>query len=181
MGALSVYTDKIPVMIDAKDLGKADSLRYNVMSFLREENYDRAVYVIEQFLAKDSDFPNFRQRVLRYLEHSMTLVRAVEMKRNFPGVNRLTAAKQQDLKLKIKQHIDELVYCLKKVEQVEAHLRLEDIRSTVLVVRAIVVSTFLLAAIAFIVEMSRGMLWNAIVVVDDVFQELSQWIYLHFG
>ena len=103
------------------------------------------------------------------------------MKRNFPGVNRLTAAKQQGLKLKIKQHIDELVYCLKKVEQVEAHLRLEDIRSTVVVVRAVVFSTFMLAIAAFVIEMSRGMLWNAIIVVDDIFQDLSQWVYLHLG
>lgn len=181
MGDLSVNIDKIPVMIDQKDLGKADSLRYNVMSFLREENYDRAVQEIEAFKAKESVFPNFRSRVERYLEHSASLVRAVEMKRNFPGVNRLTAAKQQDLKLKIKQHIDELVYCLKKIEQVDAHLRLEDIRSTVLVVRAVVVSTFMIAILAFIVEMSRGMLWNAIIVVDDVFQELSRWVYNYLG
>lgn len=181
MGAVTKVTDKIPVMIDQRDLGRADSLRYNVMSFLREENYDRAVHEIEQFMTKESDFPNFRGRVQRYLEHCASLVRAVEMKRNFPGSNRLTAAKQQDLKLKIKQHIDELVYCLKKVEQVEAHLRLEDIRSTVLIVRAVVFSTIMIALLAFILEASRGMAWNAIVVIDDIFQDFSQWLYLHLG
>lgn len=168
-------------MIDQKDMGRADSLRFNVLSFMREENYDRAAHELEHFMQKPSDFPNFHEKIERYVQHCVALVRAVEMKRNFPGVNRLTAAKQQDLKLKIKQHIDELVYCLKKIEKVEAKLRLEDIRSTVLIVRAIVVSTFMIAVLAFFLELTHGMLFNAVVVVDDVFQDLSRWAYNFIG
>ncbi|PWU15380.1 MAG: hypothetical protein C5B49_11865 [Bdellovibrio sp.] len=181
MATKAIYADRIPVMIDQRDLGKADTLRYNVMSFLREENYERAVFELEAFLKKPSDFPNFHDKVERYIQHGVALVRAVEMKRNFPGINQLTVAKQQDLKLKIKQHIDELVFVLKKVEGVEAQMRIEDIRSTVLVVRAAVLSIFAVAIVAFVVDLSRGLLWNFIVVVDDFFQTVSRWIAVYLG
>lgn len=177
MGELKLRGENIPVMIDQRDLGRSGSLRYNVLTCLREESYDRAVMAIEEFARTPSDFPTFHEKVERYLHHCTSLIRAVEMKRNFPGINRLTVAKQQDLRLKIKQHIDELVYCLKKIERVEATLKLEDIRSTVLIVRAVVLAIFLVAVLSFVVDLSGGMLVNAMVVGDDLFHSFMNWVY----
>lgn len=176
MGVPALLFDKIPVMIDPKDLGKADSLRYNVMIFIKETNYERAILELRNYFEKPSEYPNFRKRIERYIQHAVDLVRAIEMKRNFPGVDRLTIAKQQDLKLKIKQHIDELVICLRKIERVEKSLRHEDIRSTVLVIRAVVVSAFSIAILAFLLELFRGLFTDSVVVLDDIYQELFTWL-----
>lgn len=177
MGTVAPHSDKIQVMIDPRDLGKSDSLRYNVLSQMRDEKYERAVSELASFMKKPSEYPHFHDRVSRYIEHASSLIRAIEMKRNFPGINRLTASKQQDLKLRVKQHMDELVFYLKKVERVESHFRIEDIRSTVIVVRSIAVSAFWILSIAFLVELSEGMLSNAFIVVDGVFHDASRYVY----
>lgn len=168
--------DKIPVMIDPKDLGKADSLRYNVIVFIKEANYERAIAELRKYYEKPSDYPTFQGRIERYVSHAVDLVRAIEMKRNFPGLDRLTIAKQQDLKLKIKQHIDELVFCLRKIERVEMSLRHEDVRSTVLILRAIVISAFSITLLAFALELFRGLFMNTVVVADDLYQEFFDFI-----
>lgn len=175
MGVPALREEKAIYLVDRADMGRADSLRYNVISYVREENYDKAVQVLADFMQKPSEYPSFHRRVERFIEHAIDLVRAVEMKRNFPGVNRLTAARQQDLKLKVKQHMDELIYCLKKVEHVEMKLRVEDVRSTVIIVHAVVLCSFAVALVAFLIELSQGLAVNALVVFDDIFQELATW------
>lgn len=181
MGLPAISDGKPSFMVNPTDMGRADSLRYNVISLVREEAYEQAVTTLNEFVNRPTDFPQLARRVQRYIEHSIDLVRAIEMKRNFPGANRLTAARQQDLKLKVKQHIDELVYCLKKVEQVEISLRVEDVRSTVLVIHAIVLSVFAIAVVAFVIELSRGLMLDTVIVVDDIFQEISNWVYKFIG
>lgn len=177
MGAPAIFKERNSFIVDRKDMGRADSLRYNVISQVREEAYERAVQTLTNFLEKPSPFPQFRGRIERYIEHSTDLVRAIEIKRSFPGANRLTAARQQDLKLKVKQHIDELVYCLKKIEQVELTLKVEDVRSTVIVIHSLVMSAFALAIVAFLVELSQGLMVTTVVVVDDFFQGLASWLF----
>lgn len=172
MGAPALLIDKIPVMIDPKDLGQADSLRYNVIIFIKEANYERAIAELRNYYEKPSEYPMFKKRIERYVQHAVDLVRAIEMKRNFPGLDRLTIAKQMDLKLKIKQHIDELVFCIRKIEKVELSLRHEDVRSTILIVRAVVISAFSIVFLAFVLELFRGLFTNTVVVVDDLYQEL---------
>lgn len=172
----ALLLDKIQVMIDPSDLGKADSLRYNVVIFIKEGNYDRAIAELRAYLEKPSPYPRFKEKIERYVQHAVDLVRAIEMKRNFPGVDRLTIAKQQDLKLKIKQHIDELIACIRKIESVEVRLKHEDFRSTVLVVRAVVVSVFSITVLAFFLELIRGLFFNTVVVVDDLYKELFNFI-----
>lgn len=173
--------DRTLYMVDRKDMGRADSLRYNVISFVREENYARAILELERYLEKPSDYPRLKDEVERFVKHAADLVRAVEMKRSFPGMTRLTAAKQQDLKLKVKQHVDELVFCLKKVEKIEMELKIEDVRSTIIVVHAVVLSAFGLAVVAFVLELSRGLMLNTFVVVDDTFRGLTDWFFALLG
>lgn len=176
MGVPALLIDKVPVMIDPKDLGKADSLRYNVIIFIKEANYERAIAELRNYYEKPSDFPKFKGRIERYIQHAIDLVRAIEMKRNFPGLDRLTIAKQQDLKFKIKQHIDELVFCIRKIERVEMSLRHEDVRSTVLIVRAVVISAFSITLLAFVLELVRGLFVNTVVVADDLYQDFFDMI-----
>ncbi len=176
MGIPALLFEKNPVMIDPKDFGKADSLRYNVIIYIKETNYERAIAELRNYYEKPCDYPRFKERIERYIQHAVDLVRAIEMKRAFPGLDRLTIAKQQDLKLKIKHHIDELVVCLRKIEKIEVSLHHEDVRSTILVVRAVVISAFSIAFLAFFLELFRGLFTDSVMVFDDMFQELSTFL-----
>lgn len=181
MGLPVEKQEKGKVMISRADMGRPDSLRHHVITMIRDENYDRAVEHLQSFLERPSDYPRFKGRVERYIGHAIDLVRAIEMKRNFPGLGRMTAARQQDLKLKVKQHIDELVYSLKKVERVEVNLKIEDVRSTVILVHAVVLSSFAIAVVAFINELSQGLMMNFVTVVDDIYQDLAQRLFSLLG
>lgn len=181
MGVPVLMSDKPTFIIDSHEMGRADSLRYQIMTLVREEAYDQAVAALEAHLAAPSPYPQYHERIERYIAHGVDLVRAIEIKRNFPGINRLTAARQQDLKLKVKQHVDELIYVLKKIEIAQVRLRIEDVRSTVIVIHAIVLSGFALAVCAFLMELSQGLMMTGVIVIDDLFQDLSQWIFNLLG
>jgi hypothetical protein len=169
------------IKLDRKDLGKADTLRYNVVTFVVEENYDRAIEELRTFMNGPSDFPKFKGRVERYVEHSVDLINAIRAKRKFPGANSLTMAKQQELKERFHQHFNELQQVLKNIDRIHNELKLDDIRSTVWVVQALINSVFVIVLIAFLMEASGGLAGNAWQVADDFFISLTSGIFNKLG
>lgn len=158
--------------VDRHNMGRADSFRFNITTHVVEENYDKAIEELRGFLDKDSEYPKFKERVERYVNHAIDLVNAIRAKRKFPGMNSLTIAKQQEIADRFKEHFDELQYVLKKIEKIQGDLRVDDVRSTVWVVKALIVSIFFVATAAFLVDASHGLLDTTINVIDDAFVQL---------
>ncbi|HRO66800.1 MAG TPA: hypothetical protein PL182_04485, partial [Pseudobdellovibrionaceae bacterium] len=90
------------------DLGRVDSLRYNILTWVLNERYDKAIQELREFDSRPSPYPTFHAKVSRYILHSIDLIFAIKAKRNFPGINSLTRAKQQELREKFKEHFMEL-------------------------------------------------------------------------
>jgi hypothetical protein len=162
---------------DATDLGRADSLRYNILTWVLDEQYDRAITELKDFLERPSDFPNFNKRVTRYAHHSVDLIYAIKAKRNFPGINSLTRAKQQELREKFKEHFKELQYILMRVEKVETDLRISDVRSTIYVVRALWIAGISIVFLAFALEILRGLAQTGFVVFDESITQFTNWLF----
>lgn len=169
------------IQIDRKDMGRADSLRYNILASVVEENYDRAIAELNQFLNQDSAFPRFREKTERFIQHAIDLVNAIRAKRKFPGMNSLTAAKQQELNEKFHEHFKELQHVLMKVEKIQNDLKIEDVRSTVYVLKAVVNAGFAVAGLAFLLEISRGLFKTAWFVFDESFTMATDWFFNFFG
>lgn len=167
--------------IDRKEMGKADTLRYNIVTYVVEENYDKAIHELRLFLDAKSEFPKFREKIERHITHGIDLVNAIRAKRNFPGAKNLTMAKQQELNERFKDHFNELQHVLKVIEKIQVELKLQDIRSTVWVVKALVNSVFAIALIAFFMEASRGLFLNFWVVTEDYFIKLTDWLFRTLG
>lgn len=163
--------------VDRRELGRADTVRYNVLVFVVEENYDRAVYELKHFLDAPSEYPTFRKRTERFINHAVDLVNAIKAKRRFPGVHSLTMAKQQEIVDRFHDHFAELQATLKRIERIEQELKLEDVRSTILVVRTFVNAAFAIAVLAFILEGARGLLTNAMLVTDDTVMSITDYIF----
>lgn len=134
MGAASKTSRSLDM--DVADLGRPDTMRYNVLTMVINEDYDRAIKMLKEFLEGGSEYPNFRLRVERYVTHSIDLIYAIRTKRNFPGINSLTRTKQQELKDRFREHFKELKFMMHKVEDCMEELRLTDVRSTSMVVRS---------------------------------------------
>src|SRR5215469_1470744 len=86
------------VGVDRSEMGRPESLRYSILTWVLEERYDRAIEELKDFLDKPSEYPNFKNKVTRYIHHSIDLIYAIKAKRSFPGINSLTRAKQQELR-----------------------------------------------------------------------------------
>jgi hypothetical protein len=164
------------LQVDRREMGKADTLRFNVSTFVVEEDYERAIGALQEFLSSDFKYPNFKPKVERYIEHCIDLVNAIRAKRKFPGMNHMTMAKKQEINKKYKEHFNELQYVLRKVEQIQIGVKLDDLRSTAWVVKALFHGLFAVCLVALMLELGNGLFTTAVLVIDDFFLEITHWL-----
>ena len=60
MGQTAQYLPTRSNDIDASDLGRPNTIRYNVLTFVINEEYDRAIKLLKEFIESESEYPNFR-------------------------------------------------------------------------------------------------------------------------
>lgn len=161
---------------EAIDMGAADSLRHHILSWVLEGRYEKAIDELRQYLETDSEFPGFKEKVLRYTNHSIDLIYAIKAKRGFPGLSSLTRSKQSELREKFIEHFKELQSIMKTVENIEYDMRIKDVRSTVYVVRAAWLAGFAIAALAFWLEVVNGLADTGVTVFDDGLIRLADWL-----
>jgi hypothetical protein len=90
-------------------------------------------------------------------------------------------SKQQELFDRAMEHFEDLKVTLRKVEQVDREVRLDDVRSTVWVVKAVIYSFFALVAVGILIEMSHGVLPSLGIVVDDAASRIINHIFDSIG
>lgn len=162
--------------MDRTDLGKPDSFRYSILTSVLNENYDKAIEDLKGFLERPSEYPNFKSKITRFITHSIDLIYAIKAKRSFPGINSLTRAKQQELREKFKGHLRELQYVLKIIEKIQGDLRIEDVRSTIYVVKALWIGGIAVVVTAFWIEVVHGLAKTSVIVFDDAFGKMANWL-----
>ena len=160
-----------------RDMGAVDTMRHTIISYVANENYQRAIDELKKYLESKQDFPQFLERSDRYTKYAIDLINAVKAKRSFPGLQHLTMSKQQELFDRAMEHFEDLKQTLKKVEQIEKEVKLEDIRSTVWVVKAAIYCGFALLVLAFLIELSKGVLPATAVVIDDLFGTITNKLF----
>ncbi len=176
MGALSRSRRGINEF-DLSDLGTPDTLRYNVLTLIINEEYDRANHHLKDFLNTDSEYPNFRQRTEKYIKHSLELIQAIKSKRDYPGMALLTKTRQAEVREKAREHFQDLKSVLRKVEICQEELRLTDIKSTTILMRTIWLVVVFIAIAAFVKELVDGLGSTFLIIFD---QQLGEWIHLFF-
>ena len=68
------------VLIDKSDFGQPDSFRYNILTWVLNEHYDSATDALRKFIDDPSEYPDFRPKVERFVNHSIDLVYAIKAK-----------------------------------------------------------------------------------------------------
>ncbi len=142
---------------EVKDLGRPNSLRFNVLTDVINEDYDRAVKVLTDFLESESKYPNFRLKIERYCVHSIDLIYAIKSKKSFSGLGTLTRSKQQELRYRFKEHFRDLRANLKKMEKAMEELRLNDVKSTKIVVISVWSSVVVVFCVAVAIDFFQGL------------------------
>jgi hypothetical protein len=168
-------------MKSKQDFGKVDSFRHTILSLVADEDYANAIKELKLYIDSKPEFPQFKERSERYISYSIDLINGIRAKRSFPGIKQLAMSKQQELYDRAVHHFEDLNVTLRKVDQIDNEVRLEDIRSTVWVVKAVVHSTLAILVLAFLLEMSKGILGAAGVLADDLFGKITNTIFNYLG
>jgi hypothetical protein len=164
-----------------QEQGLRDGARSLILSNVAGENYTRALEELEAYKQANRAYPQFLARSQRYLNYAADLINAIRAKRSFPGLEKLGMSKQQDLYDRAMTHFEDLKATLRKVEQIEKEVKLDDVRSTVWVVKALIYSVFALLVLGFLLEVSRGVLPAASVVADDMFGTVTNAVFDKLG
>lgn len=180
MGELALRTQNKSNDLDVSDLGRPDSFRYNILTMVINEEYDRAIRSLKEFIESESEYPNFRMKIERYALHSIDLIYAIKTKRNFPGLGALTRTKQQELKDKFKEHFKELRFMMKKIEDSMEELRLNDVRSTGIVVKAFLFSLLIVFIAGVTLDLAQGLGHTVSLVFNDYFDKAFNFLFSKF-
>jgi hypothetical protein len=143
------------------------SLRQLVLSAVVEEKYDKAISNLSGYMSSKPEYPEFKERCERYAEYAAELIQAIRTKRSFPGWNALNMSKQKELFERALHHFEDLKATLVKIEVIEREVRMEDVRSTVWVVKAVVYAVSALLLLLFLKELTGGVIPAADTVLES--------------
>lgn len=161
--------------------GSEGSIQKLVLGFIVEEQYDDALQVLEQHIDSKPEYPDFKKRSERLIQYSIELVRAIKTKRSFPGWDALNMSKQKELFEKSLEHFDDLKTTLQKIETIETEVRMEDVRSTVWVIRVLVYAVSALLFVVFVKEMTGGVLPAANTVLESTTNQMVDFAFDKLG
>jgi hypothetical protein len=165
-----------------KDLGRMDSLRSSILGLVVSENYQRATEEMVAYIDLKTLFPGFQDRVQRVVQHCSELIQAIQTKRNFPGLAALSLAKQQEIHERVLVHFEELKQHLRQIEMIEREFKLDDVRSTVWVVRSLVQGVTAIFLVGLALDIQAGVFNSAWMVTSQYLDGFSVWFVnlLHF-
>ena len=161
--------------------GQTDGLRNAILSLIARENYSRAMDEIDSYVESKKDFPEYRVRTGHYVAHCKELIRAIEAKRSFAGIDNMTMSKQQALFDRAMEHFEQLKNTLAKMEKLYLEVKMDDVRSTVWVLKAVVYCTFAILALGVCMELSRGVVGSADILIDSAFGNFTNFIFDKLG
>lgn len=158
--------------------GRLDGLRYTILSLVVDGRYDTAIAEISFYANSEQKLQVFRTKAQRYLNHSEELIRAVESKIKFCQTRTITRSQKHQLYIMVMKHFRELTDSLKKIERIENDIRVNDLKSTVWVLKAFVMCTGVVIMFGMIREALMTMHDPFMVVINDSVQYIFKLIGL---
>lgn len=130
--------------------GRANGLRHIILSSVVDGRYDEAIQELRLYEDMNSEIPVFRIQAERYFSHCEELIRAIDSKIKFAESKSITRTQKQDLHAMVRKHFVGLSESLRQIEILENNIKVQDVRSTVWILRSVMVSVLLiLGALAF--------------------------------
>ena len=168
-------------LTSSKDLGQGDSLRHVILTYVVQANYESARNELDRFVGEKSEYPLFQARAERMRRYCLDLINAIETKRNFHGLAGLPLAKQQELYENVIVHFDELKSHLKGIERQEKEARLDDVRSTAWVLKALTSSVFFVVGTMLVLDLQQGLGESAAVVFESFVGKVADAFFNFIG
>lgn len=177
--AVSAMTMKMKASLGS--IGAVDNLRHTILSYVTDEKYDLAVEELKRYLDSKPQYPQFKERTERYVSYGAELIQAIRAKRSFPGWNALNMSKQKDLFERAIEHFEDLKVTLTKIEVIEKEVRVEDMRSTVWVIQALVICVGVFMVFIFMRELAHGFLPGASILFESSLDKFVDFVFDKLG
>lgn len=166
--ALSKRRIEKTLELQVESTGSLGSLQHKVMTDVSDKKYDEAVISLKDYKQKKKNYPSYAKKTDKLFNHAEELINAIKAKKNFPNLAGLTQNKQEELAQKVKEHWEELRISLRRIKTIEKDLEMEDARSTIWVVRAIIFATILILMVFVAKEALISMGMPIQVIADDL-------------
>ncbi|MBX7232662.1 MAG: hypothetical protein K1X29_11310 [Bdellovibrionales bacterium] len=164
----------------AQDSGYGDNIMQVVLNCVVRGEYKAAIYELDHYINSRAQFPNFQSRVVNQKKLAQELINAIESKRNFPGLATLPLAKQQELKEHVLYNFKELKKHISSITAQEKNARMQDLRSTVILLKVSALSVFGVFAFAFFLIVTQWLGRTFVFVFDAQIQATVDWIFNFF-
>lgn len=156
-----------------QDLGRVDGVRYTILSLVVDGRYNAACKELEVYVDSKSEYKSFQKRAQKYIRFCQDVIRAIETKRNFPGLAAMSLSKQQEIYDRVIIHFEELKKTLKRIERVEREYKLSDVRSTMWVVRVLMNVIIFFFFLSVSMDLNGGVSNSFKLVFDAVTYDLT--------
>ncbi len=163
--------------MNARVTGLAFGLGHTILTLVAQSRFDMAIGEIDNLKKAHKELPILFRKSERFLSHCKELVQAIKMKKSFPNISTLPLSKQEEMHDRIMDHFEELKSSLKKIDRMEADIRVQDARSSLWVVRTFAICTCVVVAFAIALEAHRTMGKPVRVILED----LSKMVFNLFG
>ena len=156
------------VTLKLRPTGRRDSVRHMVLGYVSKDKFDQAIRELRYYQQFKSDLRVFQERTDRYFDHCEALVLAIKSKKSFPNIDSLPVSKKQEIFERVHDHFEELEGVLRRVEQIENDIRIQDSRSTIWVMQSLLACSVVIIIWAVLLEGFRSMGMSFDVVLEDV-------------
>jgi hypothetical protein len=177
----SEVREDLEAIFKRKETGSLNTLRGIVLTHILQSNYDLALKEIEGYAEDKKEFPAFKIKAHRYITHCRDLIAAIQGKRELQGLSALPAPKQKDMFEKIVDHYEELKKHVRQIEAIGHETYLDDIRSTVIVLK---VTTYCVITVLF-VALTLDLFGNIFITYNnvalDVSGDFTSWLFDFIG
>jgi hypothetical protein len=166
----------IQIQLANQKLGKIDSLRHVVLKSVVSGDYEKAEFDLDRFIQLKKDYANFAPRTTGHFQHARELINAIRAKRNFPNKSALTMAKQQEILDHVLGHFEQLKSILHQIEKISREMALDDLRSTVILLRVFCYSILAIVSVAFALDFMVSIGQPMTIVFHDITNLMFQWL-----
>lgn len=164
--------------VDTTDIKNSEGLTYVILDLVVNHQFERAIRELHAYAKHKSSYPTYTQLTTRIFDHAENVIQAIKTKKSLMVVPNLSASKKKELHSTIVIHFRDLKMTLQKIGKIEYQIKIQDSRSTLWVLNAIAICTFVILIVALVQEAYYSLAAPLEVIERDITQFILKYIKL---
>jgi hypothetical protein len=133
----------------AQELGE---FQFGVLANVASRRYSEAIRNLQNYKIGKGTHPVYVRKTENLFKRGEDLINAIEAKKNFPNLTALSQNKQEEIHQKALENFEDLKIVLRRIRTIERDIAIEDARSSIWVIKALLFSFSVILGVWFINE-----------------------------